>query len=198
MQCIDHAKQLRGVKRVKAIVLWFSIARHLFHRNHTSSSSPAPIERHTNSSMASTEFTLVSPAIEKEGNGKLPRYCTQEGVGTKWNISPPLEWHNVPPKTKSMALVVQDIDAVDPTGRLAPLAHWVVLNIPVTLKGLPQGFSGKEEEVGAEYGAIEEGLNDWNTRVWRGPKMANYADRFQFRLFALDHHMHFDNQVQQQ
>ncbi|XP_020239961.1 uncharacterized protein LOC109818842 [Cajanus cajan] len=136
----------------------------------------------------STEFTLASPACD---NGKLPKYCTQEGVGTKWDVSPPLEWHNVPPKTKSMALVVQDIDFVDPKGCEVALTHWVVVNIPVTMKGLPQGFSG----TGEEEGGIEEGLNDWKVRVWRGPKMANYGDTFQFRLYALDDHMHFHNQV---
>ncbi|KAJ1419313.1 YbhB/YbcL [Sesbania bispinosa] len=144
--------------------------------------------------MASNEFRLVSPAIDNEGGGKLPRYCTQEGMSTKWDISPPLEWHNLPPKTKSLALVVQDIDAVDPTGRTVPLTHWVVVNIPVTVTRLPEGLSGKEEEMGDEYGGIDEGLNDWNVRMWRGPKMPNYGDRFEFRLYALDNDMHFDNQ----
>ncbi|KAK7349782.1 hypothetical protein VNO77_07444 [Canavalia gladiata] len=144
--------------------------------------------------MGSTEFRLVSPAINNE-SGKLPRYCTQEGVGAKWDISPPLEWHNVPPKTKSLALLVQDIDAVDPTGRVVALVHWVVVNIPVSVKGIPEGFSGKGEEVGGEYGVIEEGVNDWKVRVWRGPKTPNYHDRFEFRLYALDDHMHFHNQV---
>lgn len=101
----------------------------------------------------------------------------------------------MPPKTKSMALVVQDIDAVDPTGHPAAPAHWVVVNIPVSVKGLPEGFSGKKEELGGEYENIEEGVNDWNVRVWRGPKVPNYQDRFEFRLYALDDHMHFDNQV---
>ncbi|XP_061368229.1 uncharacterized protein LOC133311234 [Gastrolobium bilobum] len=148
--------------------------------------------------MASNEFILVSPAIDKEGGGKLPRYCTQEGLGTKWDISPPLEWHNLPPKTKSLALVVQNINAMDPTGRMVPFTHWVVVNIPVTVKGLPEGLSGKEEELGGEYSRIEEGLNDWNVHVWRGPKMPNYGDRFEFKLYALDYDMHFDNQVTKQ
>ncbi|XP_057451228.1 uncharacterized protein LOC130743125 [Lotus japonicus] len=145
--------------------------------------------------MASNEFKLVSPAIDNEGGGKLPRFYTQEGVGSKWDISPPLEWHNPPPKTKSFALVVQDIDAVDPAGNPVQLTHWVVVNIPATVRGLPEGFSGKEGEVGAEFAAIEEGLNDWKVNLWRGPKMPNYGDRFEFRLYALDYETHFDNQV---
>lgn len=146
-------------------------------------------------SMASKEFRLVSPAIDKEGGVKLPRYYTHEGVGSKWNISPPLEWLNVPPKTKSLALLVQDVDTVDPTGRTVPITHWVVVNIPATLTKLPEGLSGKEDEMGDEYNGIEEGVNDWKVNLWRGPKTPNYGDRFEFKLYALDDHMHFDNQV---
>ncbi|KAK4268554.1 hypothetical protein QN277_025196 [Acacia crassicarpa] len=146
--------------------------------------------------MADKEFKLVSPLIiEKKGGGNLPRYCTQEGVDNKWNISPPLEWHNVPDQAKSLALLVQDIDAVDPRGHLVPVTHWVVVNIPPTLKGLPKGFSGKQDELGDVYSGIEEGLNDWNVKLWNGPKMPNYGDRFEFKLYALDSNKHFDNQV---
>ncbi|OIW05027.1 hypothetical protein TanjilG_18626 [Lupinus angustifolius] len=145
--------------------------------------------------MAKNEFTLVSPATDNEGGEKLPRYCTQQGLGAKWDISPPLEWHNVPSKTKSLALVVQDVDAVDPTGRKVPFTHWVVVNIPVTVKRLPEGLSGKVEEEGGEYVGIAEGINDWKVNVWRGPKIDNYCDRFEFRLYAISEDMHFDNQV---
>ena len=68
----------------------------------------------------------------------------------------------------------------------------------MTVKGLPKGFSRKEGEVGGEddeYDGIEEGLNDWNVHMWRGPKMPNYGDRFEFRLYALDNDRRFDNQV---
>lgn len=76
-----------------------------------------------------------------------------------------------------------------------PITHWVVVNIPTTLRGLSEGLSGKEGELGGEYDAIEEGLNDWNVHVWHGPKTPNYGDRFEFRLYALDDDMHFDNMV---
>ncbi|KAK6943459.1 Phosphatidylethanolamine-binding protein [Dillenia turbinata] len=95
--------------------------------------------------MASEEFRLASPAIHNEGS--LPRKFTQDGQGAKKNISPPLEWYNVPEGTKTLALVVQDIDAPDPSDPVVPWVHWVVVNIPPSLKGLPEGFSCKEEEV---------------------------------------------------
>ncbi|KAK4268559.1 hypothetical protein QN277_025201 [Acacia crassicarpa] len=90
----------------------------------------------------SEEFRLVSPTISNEG--KIPRHYTDEGQGAKRNVSPPLEWYNLPEGTKTLALVVEDIDAPDPEGSIVPWVHWVVVNIPPTVKGLPEGFSGKE------------------------------------------------------
>lgn len=116
-------------------------------------------DRSIDRKMASDEFRLVSPAINHEG--RLPRKYTWEGQGALKNLSPPLEWYNVPDGTKTLALVVQDIDAPDPSGPIVPWTIWVVVNIPPTLKRLPEGFSGKEEELGGEYAGIKEGHTDW-------------------------------------
>ncbi|KAL9242585.1 hypothetical protein vseg_016571 [Gypsophila vaccaria] len=133
------------------------------------------------------EFRVVVPAVSKEGN-KLPRWCTDEGQGARRNISPPVEWYNVPRGTRSMALVVEDIDAPDPNGPLVPWTIWVVANIPPTSKGLPEGFSGKDE-VGGTTGELEgavEGNNDEKVPGWRVPMMPTHGHRIEFRLYALD------------
>ncbi|KAK6943170.1 Phosphatidylethanolamine-binding protein [Dillenia turbinata] len=143
--------------------------------------------------MASEEFRLVSPVINNEG--RLPRKFTQEGQGAKKNISPPLEWYNVPEGTKTMALVVQDIDAPDPSDPVVPWVHWVVVNIPPTLKGLPEGFSGKEEDVGGNYAGIKEGNNDYKVPGWRGPKVPTPGHRFEFKLYALDGEVNLGKKV---
>ncbi|PON94319.1 YbhB/YbcL [Trema orientale] len=143
--------------------------------------------------MASEEFRLVSPEIEH--GGRLPRKYTDEGQGAKKNLSPPLEWYNVPQGTKALALVVQDIDAPDPSGPIVPWVVWVVANIPPTIKRLPEGFSGKEEEVGGDYGRIQEGYNDEKLPGWRGPKLARHGHRFEFKLYALDDEVHLGNKV---
>ncbi|KAH7843756.1 hypothetical protein Vadar_020385 [Vaccinium darrowii] len=147
--------------------------------------------------MANTteEFRLISPTIDH--NGRLPRKYTGDGQGAKKNLSPPLEWYNIPEGTKSIALVVQDIDASDPDGPIVPWTHWVVVNIPPSLKGLPEGFSGKEEE---EVGGIKEGNNDWKVPGWRGPKMPTTGHhppghRLEFKLFALDEELHLGSKV---
>ncbi|MCI88877.1 UPF0098 protein MTH_273-like, partial [Trifolium medium] len=67
-----------------------------------------------------------------------------------------------------------DIDAPDPDGPIVPWTHWVVVNIPATVKGLPEGFSGKEE-MGGEYAGIKEGSNDLKQPGWCCPKMPTHG-----------------------
>lgn len=142
--------------------------------------------------MASDEFRLVSPEIQNEGS--IQRKFTTEGQGTKKNISPPLEWYNVPEGTKTLALVVED-NTPDPDGPVVPWTIWVVVNIPSTLKGLPEGFSGKGEELGGDYAKIKEGNNDLKIPGWRTPQLASHGHRVEFKLYALDDEMHLGNKV---
>ncbi|RZC87929.1 hypothetical protein C5167_004106 [Papaver somniferum] len=141
---------------------------------------------------ASDEFRLVSSAIAHEG--KLPRKYTEEGQGAAKKLSsPPLEWYNVPDGTKSLAMVVQDLDA-----DVIPWTAWVVINIPPSLKGLPEGFSGiKVEELGGgdDYGEIQEGNNDHKVPGWRVPMLPEPGHRFEFKLYALDDLMHLGHKV---
>ncbi|KAL4557854.1 hypothetical protein LXL04_036048 [Taraxacum kok-saghyz] len=143
---------------------------------------------------ASDEFRLTSSGIDHES--RLPRKYTAEGQGTQRDISPPLEWYNVPKGTKSLALVAEDIDAPDPSAPLVPWTLWVVINIPPTLKGLPEGFSGKEEEEkGGEFGNIKEGNNDMKVPGWRSPMLPTIGHRFEFKLYALDDEIDLGNKV---
>ncbi|KAI3959823.1 hypothetical protein MKW98_029860 [Papaver atlanticum] len=135
------------------------------------------------------EFRLVSSAIAHEG--KLARKYTAEGQGaSKKMSSPPLEWHNVPDGTKSLAIVVQDLDS-----DVIPWTAWVVINIPPSLKSLPEGFSGKAEELGGDYGEIQEGNNDHKVPGWRVPMLPEPGHRFEFKLYALDDLMHLGHKV---
>uniref|UniRef100_A0A5B6ZWX7 Phosphatidylethanolamine-binding protein PEBP n=1 Tax=Davidia involucrata TaxID=16924 RepID=A0A5B6ZWX7_DAVIN len=140
-----------------------------------------------------SEFRLVCPGVEHEG--RLRRKYTSEGQGALKDISPPLEWYNVPDGTKSLALVVQDIDAPDPSGPIVPWTHWVVVKISPTLKGLPEGFSRKEEEAGGDCAKIQEGYNDFKLPGWRGGKLPSHGNRFEFKLYALDDELHLGKKV---
>ncbi|KAD6120340.1 hypothetical protein E3N88_11611 [Mikania micrantha] len=136
----------------------------------------------TSSSEAESPFTKLFTSSGIDHEGRLPRKYTSDGQGTKKDISPPLEWYNVPEGTKTLALVVEDIDAPDPEGPLVPWTVWVVVNIPPTLKGLPEGFSHSGKEATA---IIKEGNNDFKLPGWRAPKLPSPGHRFQFKLYAL-------------
>ncbi|XP_057808177.1 uncharacterized protein LOC131022680 [Salvia miltiorrhiza] len=142
---------------------------------------------------SSEEFRLALPGVSHDG--RLPRQYLAEGQGAKKNISPPVEWYNVPEGAKNLALVVRDIDAPDPEGPLVPFNIWVVAGIPPAIKGLPEGFSGKEEEAGGEYAGIKEGTNDLKKHGWQTPKMPTPGHRIEFKLLALDQELNLGNKV---
>ncbi|KAL6841286.1 hypothetical protein ACP4OV_028804 [Aristida adscensionis] len=143
--------------------------------------------------MAQESLRLVSHPIAAH-EGRLPRQYTAEGQGAKKDISPPVEWYGVPEGTRSLALVVQDVDAPDPAGPVVPWTHWVVANIPPDTKGLPEGFSGAGGAAGAGRG-LQEGVNDWKQPGWRGPVPPSHGHRIQFKLYALDDELHLGNKV---
>ena len=78
-------------------------------------------------------FTLSSPDLS---SGRFDNQFVLNGFGCKGqNVSPALQWTNVPAGTKSLALQVYDPDA--PTG--SGFWHWAVYNIPADATGLARG-----------------------------------------------------------
>ncbi|KAG6409810.1 hypothetical protein SASPL_127852 [Salvia splendens] len=140
------------------------------------------------SQQSNGEFRLTLPGVSQDG--RLPRHYQADGQGAKKNISPPVEWYNVPEGAKSLALVARDIDAPEPEAPIVPFNIWVVVDIPPTMKGLPEGFSGKEAEAG-----IKEGTNDLKKHGWEMPKMPNPGHRIEFKLLALDLELNLGNKV---
>ena len=66
------------------------------------------------------------------------------------NISPDLEWANVPSAARSLALVVHDPDAPHPNG----FYHWLVVDIPTTITGIAKGakFAPPARELNTDFG----------------------------------------------
>ncbi|EFJ32164.1 hypothetical protein SELMODRAFT_143762 [Selaginella moellendorffii] len=131
------------------------------------------------------QFRLVSPGGFHH-EGKIPRKHTGDGQGDQKDISPALEWYNVPEGTVSLALVVDDPDAPDPKDPVVPWVHWVLINIPPTLKGIPAGFTTKGLDEKSEFAEIQEGYNDWKLPGYRGPNPPVGTHRYVFKLYALD------------
>jgi len=87
------------------------------------------------------------------------------------DISPPLEWGDVPEGTKSFALLMEDPDA--PAGTWV---HWVLYDIPGSTRGLAEG-----EVKGTE------GINSWKRSGYGGPcpPPGHGVHRYYFTLYAL-------------
>jgi Raf kinase inhibitor-like YbhB/YbcL family protein len=122
---------------------------------------------------ASGSFQLTSTAIV---NGKdIPARYTCDGE----NISPPLQWGDVPDGTRSLALVVHDPDAPDPAAPKMNFCHWILYNIPPGTRSLPEGMRTLPEH-------SAQGKNDWGKTGWRGPEPPIGQHRYFFELHALN------------
>jgi Raf kinase inhibitor-like YbhB/YbcL family protein len=109
---------------------------------------------------------ITSPAFSN--NEKIPKKYTCDGE----DVNPPLEFHDIPSNTKSLALIVDDPDA--PMGTWV---HWVLFNIPPTCK--------KIDENSIPNGACEV-LNDFRKHNYGGPCPPSGIHRYFFKLYALD------------
>lgn len=120
---------------------------------------------------AAASMALASTAFEE---GKLIP-AKYSGYGE--NVSPDLSWNEVPGGTKSFALICRDPDA--PAGTFY---HWVVFNIPDTLRRLPEGLGhGPSLPFGGS-----QGTNSFRKVGYDGPKPPSGTHRYYFDLYALD------------
>lgn len=120
-------------------------------------------------------ISISSPAFGNDG--AIPDEHTCAGR----NISPPLNWSDLPAGTKSLALIVDDPDAPDPAAPKMTWVHWVLYNIPPSATGLPAGVSGPDLPVGTG-----QGLNDWKRTGYGGPCPPTGRHRYFHKLYALD------------
>ncbi|ELZ94852.1 hypothetical protein C440_07247 [Haloferax mucosum ATCC BAA-1512] len=114
-------------------------------------------------------LTLRSPAFDK--GRPIPR---KHGYTTD-NVSPPLEISGVPADAASVALVMDDPDAMKPAGKIWD--HWVVWNIDPETTDIAAG----EVPAGAT-----EGANDYGERGYGGPNPPDGEHTYRFVLYALD------------
>jgi len=119
--------------------------------------------------MLTTAITAMAATARAEGNmrigstaftheGAIPSLYTCEGK----DVSPPLSWSEIPPGTKSLALILDDPDAPDPAAPKMTWVHWVLYNLPPTNDGVPEGV--KPLPAGTK-----EGMNDWKRTGYGGP-----------------------------
>lgn len=120
-------------------------------------------------------FTLESSAFKP--NTLIPAQYSCDGTDT----SPPLTWQEIPPKTQSLAVVVNDPDAQG-----GEWTHWIIFNLPPDTTNL-------EADASLPEGAAN-GTNSWGTLDYKGPcPPIGAVHRYVFTLYALDTVLSLEN-----
>ncbi|MFB6212363.1 MAG: YbhB/YbcL family Raf kinase inhibitor-like protein [Candidatus Magasanikbacteria bacterium] len=111
---------------------------------------------------------ISSPAFNS--GGKIPSKYTCDGQ----NINPPIEFSDISPEAETLALIVDDPDAVKPTGQVWD--HWIVFNIPPSVKKIPED----EEPEGLQGEGTDE------KRGYQGPCPPDGEHTYYFKAYCLD------------
>lgn len=130
-------------------------------------------------------FTLSSPDL---AGGTFANKFILNGFGcTGGNVSPALQWSNIPAGTQSLALQVYDPDAPSGSG----FWHWAIYNIPPMTTGLAQGAGNQAAMLPA--GAFGGNTDFLDTGATGGngnyggpcPPAGDPPHRYIFTLFAV-------------
>jgi len=98
--------------------------------------------------------------------GEIPRECGYKNGNEK----PPLTINGIPEGTKSLALIMDDPDAMGAVGKV--WVHWVMWNIDPTNTELEN--------------LMEEGMTDFGEVGYGGPAPPDKRHTYVFKLYALD------------
>ncbi len=122
-----------------------------------------------------SNFTLESEAFDN--GGVIPRkYGYKNG-----NQSPPLKISGVPENTSSLALIMDDPDAMGAVGKV--WVHWVLWNID------PSTIELKENSIPQD---CLEGETDFGEIGYGGPAPPDKEHTYIFKLYALDQKLDAD------
>ena len=109
------------------------------------------------------QFLITSTEFGHKGH--IPPKYTCEGD----NVNPPLLFRNIPERTRSLALIVEDPDA-----RTGVFDHWVCWNI------FPNEAIAERSNPGIN------GTNSFGKIGYGGPCPPSGEHRYYFKVFALD------------
>jgi Raf kinase inhibitor-like YbhB/YbcL family protein len=103
------------------------------------------------------------------------------GVAVGGGTSPAMSWANAPAGTQSFFLNVHDTDTAR-NRTTDDQAHWVLLNIPATATGLPEGVPSGSQLADGSYQISASGP------MYRGPgaQASGPFHHYVFDLYALD------------
>lgn len=129
----------------------------------------------TTAAPAAQPFALTSAAFQ--ANALIPARYTCNGE----NVSPALAWGAPPAGTQSLALVMDDPDAVKVAGHVWD--HWLLFNLPASARSLAEAVPAQDELPDGS----RHGRNSFGKLSYGGPcPPSGPAHTYRFVLYALD------------
>ena len=108
----------------------------------------------------------LTSSVFSDGD-EIPRECGYKNG----NKIPPLTVSGVPEGTKSLALIMDDPDAMEPAGKV--WIHWIAWNIDPINTELKNSF-------------VREGMTDFDQAEYGGPAPPDKRHTYVFKLYALN------------
>ncbi len=125
---------------------------------------------------------LTSSAFDNKG--EIPREHTCDGD----NINPPLTISDVPDGTKTLVMIMDDPDVPKSIREDGMWDHWVVFNIPASVRTINKG----QEPEGVH------GINTSGSLHYVGPCPPDARHRYFFKLYALSAALHLSEKSTKQ
>lgn len=130
---------------------------------------------------AAQQFMVASPDVISGARLSLTHAFHGKGCAGS-DRSPALHWRAAPPRTRSFAVTMHDLDAAPGSER----RHWTVINIPAAVDHLIEGAGaagGAQLPAGARHVRT-----DFGTAGYRGacPPAGDAAHRYRITVYALD------------
>jgi len=121
---------------------------------------------------------LLSTPAFADGTEIPPKYT----MSVPAPVSPKLQWTNVPENTVSFALIFHDPDGA-PRKRVDDYLHWIMFNIPGTVRELPEALAPGAQLPDGTIQAKNRGVNGY---IGPGAPAVGPHHHYTFELFALD------------
>ena len=125
-------------------------------------------------------FSIASPSFN--GGEEIPKK-----FGYKFeNKNPEIDFENVPKDAKSLALIMDDPDAMGAVGKV--WVHWLVCNWNPTKLDIDEGFRRETYKIlmaKKDFG-LAEGKTDFGEIGYGGPAPPDKRHTYIFKAYALD------------
>ena len=119
---------------------------------------------------------VTSPSFQ-EGE-MIPAKHTCDGQ----NVSPHISWAGAPEGTRSLLLIMEDLDIPAPRLALFTWVHWIVYNIPPDITNLGEAVPRK----GQLDNGTRQGMTSFRRVGYGGPCPLFGTHRYLFNLYAVD------------